>query len=122
MRRITKKNTKPELQVRRFVSAMGYRYRLHDKTLPGTPDLSFRGRRRVIFVHGCFWHQHRGCPLARLPKSNLAYWLPKLRRNRVRDATDKRAIRRLGWDYMVVWECELARPRIVSKRLRLFLR
>lgn len=104
------KDTQPELAVRRLVHRLGFRYRLHDGSLPGKPDLVFGSRRKVIFVHGCFWHRHarRGCPLARLPKSRLDFWLPKLEGNRERDKRQRAALRRLGWKVLVVWECELA--------------
>ena len=120
MRRIRSKHTKPELSIRRLVSALGYRYRLHRKNLPGSPDLVFAGRSKVIFVHGCFWHQHTGCRLAHLPKSNLEYWLPKLARNRARDTQAKRALSRLGWRYLVVWECQ-TREGALERRLLHFL-
>ena len=106
MRRITKTDTKPELAVRRAAHRLGYRFRLHRRDLPGTPDLVFPRLRKVILVHGCFWHQHVGCRLARQPKSRLDYWLPKLERNRKRDAETQAALRKLGWDVLVVWECQ----------------
>jgi DNA mismatch endonuclease (patch repair protein) len=109
MRAIRSKNTKPELIVRRYLSARGYRYRLHSKRLPGKPDLAFPGRRKAIFVHGCFWHQHSkpGCPIRIVPSSNRHYWGPKLRRNLVRDAEHLASLRKLGWKVLVVWECSL---------------
>lgn len=99
---------KPEMIVRRFVNAMGYRYRLHSKDLPGKPDLVFPGCRKVIFVHGCFWHQHDGpaCKIARRPQSNRDYWLPKLKCNVMRDAEYRAHLSSLGWDVLVIWECE----------------
>jgi DNA mismatch endonuclease (patch repair protein) len=106
MRRIRKTDTKPELVVRKLVHKMGFRFRLHRHDLPGTPDLVFVTRRKVIFVHGCFWHQHI-CHLGgRQPSSNRAYWLPKLARNVERDNITRRALKRLGWQVMVIWECE----------------
>ncbi len=93
--------------MRRALHALGYRYRLHDKKLPGKPDLSFPGRKRAVFVHGCFWHMHEGCGLARMPKSRLDFWRPKLEGNRARDAEKFQQLRALGWDVLVVWECEL---------------
>jgi len=105
MARVRSKDTKPEMRVRRLVHALGYRYRLHDGKLPGRPDLVFPGRKRVVFVHGCFWHQHR-CPRgARMPKSRPEFWRPKLEGNRRRDARVVRELRRLGWRALVVWEC-----------------
>lgn len=115
------KNTKPELLVRRLVHGLGYRYRLHRRTLPGTPDLVFPGRDKVIFVHGCFWHRHRGCELARMPKSRLEFWVPKLEGNAQRDARDVRALRRLGWSVMTIWECQLRDMTRLENRIRRFL-
>ena len=109
------------MAVRRLAHAMGYRYRLHGKNLPGKPDLVFSSRRKVIFVHGCFWHQHRGCKAAHVPRSNLDYWLPKLARNKARDTRSKRELRRMGWDWLVVWECETPDTKALVKRLRGFL-
>lgn len=106
MRRIRKTNTKPELAVRRVAHRMGYRYRLHRRDLPGTPDLVFPSRHKIIQVHGCFWHQHPGCGLARLPKSRLDYWLPKLRGNAERDAVNEALLFEQGWRVLVIWECE----------------
>ena len=115
------KNTKPELLVRSLVHGLGYRYRLHRRDLPGTPDLVFSSREKVIFVHGCFWHRHEGCALARLPKSRLEFWGPKLEGNAVRDKRNRSALRRLGWRVMTIWECQLHnRPQLVS-RIRRFL-
>jgi DNA mismatch endonuclease (patch repair protein) len=115
------KNTKPELLVRRLVHGLGYRYRLHRRALPGTPDLVFPGRDKVIFVHGCFWHRHRGCALARMPKSRLEFWVPKLEGNAERDARDVRALRRLGWGVMTIWECQLRDMTRLENRIRRFL-
>ena len=115
------KNTKPELLVRRLVHGLGYRYRLHRRALPGTPDLVFPGRDKVIFVHGCFWHRHRGCALARMPKSRLEFWVPKLEGNAERDARDVRALRRLGWSVMTIWECQLRDMTRLENRIRRFL-
>src|SRR5665213_1778247 len=98
-------NTKPEMIVRRLTHALGGRFRLHKRDLPGTPDLVFSGRHKVIFVHGCFWHRHVGCALARLPKSNLAFWNAKLTANSERDHRQQRKLRRSGWKVLVIWEC-----------------
>lgn len=115
------KDTKPELLVRRLVHGLGYRYRLHRRALPGTPDLVFPGCGKVIFVHGCFWHRHHGCALARLPKSRGEFWLPKLQGNAERGGRNVRALRRLGWGVMTIWECQLRDiPRLLS-RIRRFL-
>ncbi|GMU67564.1 MAG: hypothetical protein AMXMBFR36_38380 [Acidobacteriota bacterium] len=115
------RDTGPELVVRRLVHADGYRYRLYRRDLPGSPDLVFPSRHKVILVHGCFWHRHAGCQLARLPKSRLDFWIPKLEANRRRDARDRRALERAGWSVLVVWECQLARPDRVRRALRRFL-
>jgi DNA mismatch endonuclease (patch repair protein) len=122
MSRVRSKHTKPELRVRRLVFALGFRYRLHVANLPCTPDLVFRGRKKIILVHGCFWHrhQHNGCRLARLPRSRLGFWLPKLEANRARDSRNVSKLRRLGWSVMTVWECQLGRPGL-ERRVRRFL-
>jgi DNA mismatch endonuclease, patch repair protein len=101
------RNTSPELAVRRLVHRPGYRYGLHSKRLPGKPDLVFSSRRKVIFVHGCFWHGHEGCEKSRPPKSRLTYWLPKLEQNKIRDARNVETLRKLGWSSLAVWQCEL---------------
>lgn len=121
MRLVRSKHTGPEMVVRRLVHGAGYRYRLHVKGLPGQPDLVFRNRRKVIFVHGCFWHRHRNCALARLPKSNRDFWLAKLEANRKRDVLIQRALRRAGWRVLTIWECELPKLRHVEVRIRRFL-
>lgn len=115
------KDTKPELLVRRLVHGMGYRYRLHRRDLPGTPDLVFPGRSKVIFIHGCFWHRHAGCALARLPKSRGDFWLPKLTANAERDARNVRALRQLGWGVLTIWECQLGDTAKLANRIRRFL-
>ncbi|WP_259397709.1 very short patch repair endonuclease, partial [Burkholderia cepacia] len=105
MRRIRSKDTAPEMAVRRLTHGLGYRYRLHRKDIPGKPDLVFPARRKVIFIHGCFWHQHPGCREGRPPKSNAAYWLPKLERNQQRDKAALEKLAALGWNALVIWEC-----------------
>lgn len=123
MRRIRSKGMHPELYVRRFLHRMGYRYRLHRKNLPGHPDIIFPKLKKAIFVHGCFWHQHsaRSCKIARLPKSRLDYWIPKLERNKQRDATAVSALRQLGWKTHVVWECEISNETRLSDAILNFL-
>lgn len=118
---VRSKNTKPELLVRRLVHAMGYRYRLHRRDLPGTPDLVFPGRSKVIFVHGCFWHRHAHCALARLPKTRGDFWLAKLTANAERDARNVRALRRLGWGVLTIWECQLRNTTVLANRIGRFL-
>ena len=108
MAAIRSANTKPELIVRRLVLSLGHRYRLHRRDLPGKPDLVFGPSRRIIFVHGCFWHMHpkASCVDARMPKSNTSYWLPKLQRNVARDKQNMRQLSKLGWKILVIWDCE----------------
>src|SRR3954447_10513430 len=105
MAAVTSKDTGPELLVRRIIHRMGYRYRLHVRTLPGTPDLVFPARRKIINVSGCFWHMH-GCGRCQIPATRRPYWEAKLHRNRRRDQRTRRALQRLGWAVLTVWECE----------------
>lgn len=123
MSRIRGKDTGPEMAVRRIAHAMGYRYRLHRAGLPGRPDLVFPGRRKVIFVHGCFWHLHADpdCRSARLPKSNRDYWRTKLERNVARDAEQQERLAELGWDVLILWECEVRAGDGIAERIRGFL-
>lgn len=117
------RDTKPEMAVRSLVHGLGFRYRLHDKRLPGTPDLVFRRARKAIFVHGCFWHRHPDldCRLARLPKSKLDFWRPKLEGNRQRDLRHQSEMDAIGWRYLIVWECELSHREQLQNRLLAFL-
>lgn len=115
------KNTRPEMVVRRMVHGAGFRYRLHGAKLPGKPDLVFSRKRKVIFVHGCFWHRHEGCALARIPKSNQEFWLTKLEGNKERDESNLRKLHEIGWETLVVWECELRDLGALEQRLRSFL-
>lgn len=123
MRRIRSKDMKPEMQVRRLLHRMGYRYRLHRRTLPGHPDIIFPARKKVIFVHGCFWHQHPdpNCPITRVPKSRVEYWGPKLKRNRERDAINSALLVRMGWKTLMVWECEVGNEHTLQRKLIRFL-
>jgi DNA mismatch endonuclease (patch repair protein) len=121
MRAVRGRDTKPEMTVRRLVHGMGYRYRLHRKDLPGKPDLVFPSRRKVIFVHGCFWHGHSCARGARVPKTNRKYWTSKIDRNRERDARSQRALSDAGWQVLVVWECELRDAEELKVRLNSFL-
>lgn len=114
------KDTKPEMRVRRLAHALGYRFRLHRKDLPGAPDLVFPGRRKVVFVHGCFWHGHDCARGAREPKTNTAYWRAKTARNVARDAAALAALEDAGWDTLVLWECAL-KDDALEDRLRAFL-
>ena len=123
MSRIRHRDTKPEMMVRRLLHAMGFRYRLHDKRLPGSPDIVFASRKKAIFVHGCFWHRHpdAGCALARMPKTRLDFWRPKLEGNRTRDVRHQSELDALGWRYLIVWECELRDKEQFRNRLLAFL-
>jgi len=124
MRRIQSKGTKPEVAVRKLVHAMGYRFRLHSPKLPGKPDIVLSRFKSIIEVRGCFWHQHRGCIDAHVPKSRIHYWRPKLRRNARRDAQTLKQLRRLGWRVLVVWECEVSKSKAhrLTTRLMKFLK
>jgi DNA mismatch endonuclease (patch repair protein) len=123
MGRIRNKDTKSEMRVRKIVHGMGYRYRLHKANLPGKPDLVFAGRKKVIFVHGCFWHRHPepSCPLARLPKSKLDFWVPKLEANRQRDEANVRELEQAGWAVLTIWECQLKNEKELKSRIQGFL-
>jgi DNA mismatch endonuclease (patch repair protein) len=107
MAKVKSKNTVPEMTVRSLLHRLGYRFRLHRADLPGTPDIVLPRRRAVVFVHGCFWHQHAGCKRATLPTSNLEYWAAKLSRNTARDLRAVRQLRKLGWKVLIVWECQV---------------
>jgi len=123
MSRIRSANTKPELAVRKLIFSLGYRYRVHVQTLPGRPDIVFVARKRIIFVHGCFWHQHpnSACPHARKPKTSTKYWGDKLARNVLRDTEHVEKLSRLGWRVLILWECELADLKILIPKIRRFL-
>jgi len=121
MRRIRSKNTKPEMLIRHVVHAMGYRYRLHSRDLPGKPDLVFRSKKKAIFVHGCFWHQHPACVEGRIPGSRREYWLPKLTRNQERDQIHLDTLAGMGWKTLVLWECEVRDITVLQENLRAFL-
>ena len=121
MARIRGKDTGPERQVRRILTALGFRYRLQYSKLPGRPDIAFPSRKKVIWVHGCFWHRHPRCALARLPKSRVDFWETKLEGNRTRDLRNEASVRAAGWETLVVWECELSEESSVKERLRSFL-
>ena len=114
------KNSLPEMLVRKALFAMGYRFRLHRRDLPGTPDIAMPGRRIAIFVHGCFWHGHDCARGARMPKANAVYWAAKIARNRVRDAAAREELTAMGWDVLTIWECEMKRDDLES-RLRGFV-
>ena len=120
MSRIGSKNTAPEMVVRRLLHAMGYRFRLHRKDLPGTPDIVLPKLRKAIFVHGCFWHAH-GCRIGQPPKSRPEFWEPKLARNKARDAEKSAALRAADWDVLTIWQCEIKDVAALESRLDAFL-
>ena len=109
MSRVRSKDTTPELQIRRLLYRLGYRYRLHRRDLPGVPDVVFPGRKKVIFIHGCFWHQHRCKRGRRIPATRQDYWIPKLSRNVGRDRANRHKLRKMGWQVLIVWECQIRR-------------
>jgi DNA mismatch endonuclease (patch repair protein) len=121
MRRIRSRDTLPEIAVRSIIHRMGFRFRLHTKDLPGKPDIVLARLRKVVFVHGCFWHQHKMCQEGRIPKSRPEYWVPKLQRNCDRDMLHRRNLRKLGWQSLVVWECEIKWPTSLERKLERFL-
>lgn len=121
MRAIKSKGMRPELIVRQLVRLLGYGYRLHRKDLPGKPDLAFIGKRKVIFVHGCFWHQHSECREGRPPKSRQDYWGPKLSRNAARDKENEAKLTEAGWNVLTIWECETSSPGELLPKLSAFL-
>lgn len=121
MRAIRSKNTGPEMTVRRLVYSLGYRYRLHRKDLPGKPDLVFASRRKVIFLHGCFWHGHDCKRGSRIPKTNIEYWEKKLTRNKSRDAEHKTVLEEQGWSVFVIWECQTKDEAALKNLLKSFL-
>ncbi|MGE4306454.1 MAG: very short patch repair endonuclease [Novosphingobium sp.] len=123
MGRVPGRDTKPEMVVRHLIHGMGYRYRLQARDLPGRPDIVFRKRKKAIFVHGCFWHRHPdpACKLARLPKTRLDFWLPKLEGNRRRDIANVERLETMGWEVLLVWECELRDREQLRNMLRRFI-
>lgn len=122
MASIPSRNTRPEITVRRLLHAMGYRFRLHGRQLPGCPDIVLARHKAAIFVHGCFWHQHKGCADGHLPRARTDYWWPKLKRNVRRDVEAIEALKVLSWKILVVWECETRQPERLRERLIEFLR
>ena len=123
MGRVRCKDSKPEMVVRRLVHRMGYRYRLHRRDLPGSPDLVLSSRKKTVFVHGCFWHRHPdpACKLARLPKTRLDFWKPKLEGNRRRDQENELKLDEMGWEVLVVWECQTRDSKQLESNLRVFM-
>lgn len=122
MAAVKSRNTKPEIVVRRLVHRLGYRFRLHGRDLPGTPDIVLPRLRKVINVHGCFWHMHTCCHARRAPVNNREYWRRKRFRSATRDKKSGEMLRRAGWTLLIVWECELKQPNRLAARIRRFLR
>ncbi|MEP6788393.1 MAG: very short patch repair endonuclease [Acidobacteriota bacterium] len=120
MSRVGSRDTAPELTVRRLLHRLGYRFRLHRRSLPGTPDIIFPSRRKAIFVHGCYWHAH-GCRIGKMPKSNTEYWSAKLARNRERDTENRNKLEELRWSVLEVWQCQTSNPCQLSELLVDFL-
>lgn len=118
---VKSKDTGPELVVRKLAHSLGYRYRLHGAGLPGKPDLVFSKRKKVVFVHGCFWHRHVACRRATTPATNLEYWLPKFERTVERDLRNIERLAELGWSSLVLWECELKNTGALAEKLMAFL-
>jgi DNA mismatch endonuclease (patch repair protein) len=118
MARVANRNTKPELLVRRLLHVMGYRFRLHRRDLPGTPDIVLPRYKTAIFVHGCFWHGHRGCVRSKRPTSNQDFWNRKIDSNMQRDQEDRKALRKLGWRVLVLWQCSLKDTASVFRSIR----
>lgn len=118
MRAVPRRDTSPEITVRKLLHSLGLRFRLHQKTLPGTPDIVLPRHRSVVFVHGCFWHRHDGCPRTTSPKTHRSFWQQKFERNIERDAEKNRDLRKLGWRVVVVWECETKSQEKLRKKLR----
>jgi DNA mismatch endonuclease, patch repair protein len=121
MSRIRGKGTKPELIVRSAAHRLGFRFRLHVRKLPGSPDLVFPRRKLVLFVHGCFWHRHEGCPYCYVPKSNIQFWREKFKKNMLRDKRVQTGLEEVGWRVAVIWECETADSDSLNKRLKKLL-
>jgi len=121
MSRIGGKDTAPELRVRRLLHALGYRFRLHRKDLPGKPDIVLPRHRKVILVHGCFWHSHPGCPRAALPATNVEFWRTKIGKNTARDQQVRQKLAELGWSVLVLWQCQLGDVESLTDNLQAFL-
>lgn len=121
MSHVSGKNTKPEIFVRSLLHNLGYRFRLHRKDLPGKPDITLPKHKKIIFVHGCFWHGHTGCPRSKRPATNQKFWREKLDKNIARDKVTVNALKQLGWDVLIVWSCEVKNANKLKDKLLLFL-
>lgn len=122
MSRIRGYDTQPELTVRSLVHKMGFRFRLYGEDLPGNPDIVLPRHNKVVFIHGCFWHGHRGCKRAKRPTTNIAFWRDKLNKNVTRDKRNQAELKKLGWKYLVVWQCEIGKPQSLRKKIIRFLK
>jgi DNA mismatch endonuclease (patch repair protein) len=124
MRKIGPKNSRQEIYVRKMIFSMGYRFRLHRKDLPGKPDIVFPKYKKVIFVHGCFWHGHKNCKRATLPKTNRIFWKKKIIKNKIRDKENYVQLRKAGWKYFIIWQCEIKKQKNLSlaRKIDIFLR
>ena len=122
MSAVRSKDTQPEMAIRKLVHSLGYRYKLHYAKLPGKPDLVFPSRGKVIFVHGCFWHRHARCRYATTPKTRTEYWQEKFRANTSRDRRTRRELKKLGWEVLAVWQCEIKKIEKLTERLCDFLK
>lgn len=122
MSKVKQRHTKPEIAVRKLLHRLGYRFRLHSKKLPGTPDIVLPKYKSVIFVHGCFWHQHEGCRKARRPTSNVEFWNEKLDKNIERDKRKESELKDLYWKVLTVWDCEIKDESTLIEKIKLFLR
>lgn len=123
MSRIPSKDTQPELKLRKYLHSLGYRYRLNEKYLPGKPDIVFKTKKKVIFVHGCFWHRHQNCKFCTTPKTNISFWKEKFKKNVTRDEIVYNELSLLGWSYFISWECMIKKMEpIFLKELTKFLK
>lgn len=121
MARVHSKNTSPELIVRKELQRLGFRYSLNSAHLPGKPDIVFPKRQKLIFIHGCFWHQHKGCKASKRPTSNIDYWSQKLERNISRDKRNITTLKKSGWEVLVLWECQIKKPGFLTRKLMNFM-
>lgn len=121
MGRVASKNTVPEIKLRKLIFSMGFRYRLHCNDLPGRPDIVFLGRKKVIFVHGCFWHGHPNCKASKLPETRKEFWRTKISSNQERDKKNIKELENLGWKVLIVWQCELKDVLNITEKIKLFL-
>lgn len=121
MSQVSGKNTKPEIIARSLLHRMGYRFRLHRSDLPGKPDITLPKHKKIVFVHGCFWHSHENCLRAKRPTTNKKFWYEKLDKNRLRDEENVRKLEQLGWDVLTVWTCEIRNTDKLKQKLLAFM-